>query len=231
MELTTAHKDWACIHDYTLGILAQITVYLNGGIDYNFASPRAVVIRAEARVRTHVDMNPSGLFRLRGVEIVDKDERYYVSSKWAELQSSCARRTEHILASGDDPKFAGVLPATIILYVVGIGTVSLRREFPIYRPRCHDFTALDNPTRLALMDLTHVCEAGIAAGISFHPSKHPMRPPEVHEWVQTAKKNWKSVRVRDWNWNTNMGRIMSRHPAFHKSGLRPLALWSTFRNL
>ncbi len=235
MDLTAALKDWSHINDYTLEIIAHIAVFLNGGVDHNFASPRAVVIHAETRVRTSAEMSPASLFRIRGSEVVNKDERHYLSSgtKWEELEESCAQRADEIRNSANDETFADVLPAAIILYVEGVGTIVAHHEFPIYRPRCRDVTTIDNSTRLALMDLMHVCGAGISAGISFHRPTRPLHPPQVYKWVLSAKakKKWTPVRIKNFNWNVDMKNMMAQHPDHYKSGLRPLMLWSTFRNL
>ncbi len=228
MDLSMSLKEWARIHDYAFGVIMQITLYLNGGVESNFASPRAAVIHAEIRVRNDADMSPASLFRFKGVEVVDKDERHYLSSKWEYLEQSRARRTEEVRRSGSDQTFVGSLPAVFILHVEDIGTITAHHAFPIYRPQSHD---LDESTRLAFLDLMHLCGAGITAGFSYHRPSRPMHAPEVYQWVLSAKKKWRPVQIKDWNWDINMGNTMAQHPDHYKSGLQPLMLWSTFRNL
>ncbi len=175
-------------------------------------------------------MSPVGLFRIREFEVVSKDERpSYLSPEWdLPEESSAQRRAEETL---NNPAFAGVLAGARILYIKGVGATVMHHACPMYRPRCHDVTALDHSTQIALADLVRLCAVGIASGIACQRPIHPTHPPEVYQWVLSDRKKWRSVQVERWNWNTNMKKVMVQHPNYFKSGMRPLMLWSTFRNL
>ena len=68
-----ALSKWTAIHVITFEYLANAVAYVNGGVDYNLAKSRAVVINAGARVRRSDRENPALAFYLKSVEIVPKN--------------------------------------------------------------------------------------------------------------------------------------------------------------
>ena len=74
MTIMDALSKWTAIHMITFEYLANAMAYVNGGVDYNLANSRALVINAAgARVRRSDRENPALAFYLKSVEIVPKN--------------------------------------------------------------------------------------------------------------------------------------------------------------
>ena len=87
MTIMGALSKWTAIHMITFEYLANAMAYVNGGVDYNLANSRALVINAGARVRRSDRENPALALYLKSVEIVPKNSRVYLGERdWLNLQ-------------------------------------------------------------------------------------------------------------------------------------------------
>ena len=167
MTIMGALSKWTAIHVITFDNLANAVAYVNGGVDYNLANSRALVINAGARVRRSDRENPALAFYLKSVEIVPKNSRVYLGQRdWRNLQQSCAE-FEPKIRSFLPPNFVGVIPAVAVVEIPGYGPVVLQKQYPLFRPiGLTSGQTHDNAGILALGDLSSMIYTSVAIGHS-----------------------------------------------------------------
>lgn len=227
-----ALSKWTAIHVITFDNLANAVAYVNGGVDYNLANSRALVINAGARVRRSDRENPALAFYLKSVEIVPKNSRVYLGQRdWRNLQQSCAE-FEPKIRSFLPPNFVGVIPAVAVVEIPGYGPVVLQKQYPLFRPiGLTSGQTHDNAGILALGDLSSMIYTSVAISHS-RPLIHTQALPEVDHRVR-SKRSWKTERLEKWDLEGQMTRLIQSQPERFqlKSGLGPVALWRLYSKL
>lgn len=232
MTIMGALNTWLAIHVITFEYLANAVVWVNGGVDYNLATPRALVIHVGARKRRSDNDNPATAIFLKSVEILPKGSRVYLGDHWYKLEENRVER-EPLYRKILPPNFVGLMPTVAVLEVPGYGPVACQAQFPLFRPVGDGGKPLDEKTITALGDITSMISASIAIGHSYErPVIYTQALPEVDHRVR-SKKTWKKERLEKWDWDMQMTRLMRDRPESHKlkSGLGPVALWDMFSKL
>ena len=231
MTIMGALSKWTAIHVITFEYLANAVAYVNGGVDYNLANSRALVINAGARVRRSDRENPALAFYLKSVEIVPKNSRVYLGERdWRSLQQSCAE-FEPKIRSFLPPNFVGLIPAVAVVEIPGYGPVVLQKQYPLFRPiGLTSGQTHDNAGILALGDLSSMIYTSVAISHSYErPLIHTQALPEVDHRVR-SKRSWKTERLEKWDLEGQMTRLIQSQPERFqlKSGLDPVALWHLY---
>ena len=222
---TQAIKVWNDAHLYELTVMINATVYLEGGVNRNLTSPRAVVLVVVPLGAQMEGGNPAKAFRIALLEVSDRDRQFILRDNWDRMQSACAARAAHM---GTQDRFlAGFITLVSVLGTTGLMVYT---QIPIHRLRHTDDTALNPQTRALLRDLVAMCSYSIANGHSYSRPPWHSRPEPVIEEYQRSRKDWKRTPVHDSVWDDLAARMV-QYPEFYRSGLNPRDIWAQYRQL
>lgn len=220
-----AIKAWTEIHSLALTTIVNSKVYLEGGVDHNLSSPRAVLLGL-APGELRASGNPAEAFRISHLDIHHKDEKFFLRNSWDELQAVCATRAaSEVRTQGST--FAGVISAAFVLGDTGVVAFT---EFPIHRLRRTDDTALQAQTRALLSDLVGICATDITTGYSYSRPTWYHRPEPLVEESVRARKGWTKKAVHESIWD-RMAAHMAQSTELFKSGMHPREIWAQYLQL
>lgn len=236
MALATAVKEWLQLHEHTFNIIANLMVYIGGGVELVFGTPRALLVRVEARPGA-IDSSPAFRFCMTGADIVHRDESSIVNKTWDTLMDGCRR--EAIRAPRKDPSapWAGILPTVFYTASSPRPVISLT-QYAVYRFQLEGInrTPLDPNIQAAFSDHVQLCAMSMSLGHIYSRSANSALAegrfePPVFQMVRSHKA-WKRVPIEgmdnaDEYWDT-MAVLMVSRPEQFTSGLNPRELWIHF---
>ncbi|KAI0668507.1 hypothetical protein C8Q78DRAFT_1047481 [Trametes maxima] len=215
--LHTALQDWEDAHGYAMVAIASVVAHLDGGVDYNLTSRRALIIRLRTHsVDTEADKNPGNGFHM--VEAVMQNQSQFgpFARGWESMQGVNANIEKEVRTTLRDPTFAGVVPAALVVLDTGFVKYG---GYPVFRRMGGDGTS--PRARTILTDIMCLCHRSMNAGLALRPPSERGRcDPDAGTLVR-RKKKWEWKVKEDWDWDSVTGGVT-------KSGLHPRYIWKIF---
>ncbi|KAI0648282.1 hypothetical protein C8Q79DRAFT_1117637 [Trametes meyenii] len=215
--LHTALQDWEDAHGYAMVVIASAAAHLDGGIDHNLTSRRALIVRVRAHsIGVEKDKNPGNGFLLVEAVVRNQSEFGPFARGWEQSQRINENIEEEVRTTLHDPTFAGVLPAALVV----LDTRFVKYGgYPVFRRIGGDGTSLR--ARTILTDIMCLCHKSMSAGLALRPPSERGRcDPDAGTLVR-RKKKWEWKFKEGWDWDTVTRGVT-------KTGLHPRDIWRIF---
>ncbi|KAI0329852.1 zf-MYND-domain-containing protein [Cubamyces sp. BRFM 1775] len=221
--LNSSLMDWWEAQSYALSYITIVATHKNGGLDYNLANNRALVLRVQAKAPR--SGNPANAFKIVDMTLVSKAEfGREANQAWSEGRREFDRTVE-MLRRDLDRTIAGAMPTVVV--VVNTGIMSFHHNL-VHR-RTPDGQLRDAHTRAVFEDVMQMSLGAVNAGLVLRATSKPEVQGEVPDVgvLVWRKKKWDWKLKEDWNWDAaaSLGMLPQNGS---RSGLQPMAIWDRF---
>ncbi|KAI1796388.1 hypothetical protein LXA43DRAFT_987429 [Ganoderma leucocontextum] len=236
-KLTKAYRKWIEVHQLSLYALSAGLIRSTGGIEFNLANTRSLLVTLIPHTESWDDGNLAEAFSIADAQIFDKDENLYARAEWIGGRPQDREAALRELVEKDpQTEVLGVFPVT---YLIANERTTMHDLHPIRRQdpdilgrRQSKHAGLEEEEEEfvadAYADLANLSIACVNVGLVFHDPKDQRANeflPDVGTYSRAKRgASWRWVRMAG-AWEM-MNRIMQMPDSgMDRAGLTAEQLW------